>query len=300
MHMQAVERTRLFQLVAAADPACRLECPDVRHYGSAQELVVDPTVQAVAILTPPNRHAALSIMALSAGKHVLVEKPVACSSVEVLHMAAASRAAERVLFTAMHARYRPEVREARRALLGETVTRIGITYKENVSHYHAPDSWVLNRDVAGGGVLADSGTNALSIAQFVAPGLPYQVTKSQLNVPPYRTVEMAAAVDFTFGENTSGHLSMDWLHPGAERREVVFRTKAGDCYTVDVCGPGQLRRNGGVLLQGPGRTQAGSYDMRGEYCGVYQDFAAHIRRGRSLVSMAELQFVEQAYTRAQT
>src|SRR5882724_939759 len=57
-----------------------------KFYTKPEDLVADPAVNAVYIATPPSSHAELTALAAQAGKHVLCEKPIACSSAEARAM----------------------------------------------------------------------------------------------------------------------------------------------------------------------------------------------------------------------
>src|SRR5215216_753241 len=83
-------------LVAAADP--RLEARRQfesefggRGYATVEELCADPAVQALYVATPHQFHAAHATLAAAAGKHVLVEKPMALTVQECRAMTAAAR-----------------------------------------------------------------------------------------------------------------------------------------------------------------------------------------------------------------
>ena len=86
------------QLVAAADPRAEARERFARDfgaptYGSIEELCADRGVQAVYVATPHQDHAAHAIAAIRAGKHVLVEKPMAIALEEAQSMVDAARAA---------------------------------------------------------------------------------------------------------------------------------------------------------------------------------------------------------------
>ena len=73
----------------------------------ARELFARPDVQAVSICTPTDTHVELALAALAAGKHVLVEKPVALRSADVARLAAAARAARTLCMPAHCMRFWP-------------------------------------------------------------------------------------------------------------------------------------------------------------------------------------------------
>jgi len=79
----------------------------LRHHASPAALLADPEVELVSICTPTDSHVDLAIAALEAGKHVLVEKPVALSSTEVERLADAARAATTLCMPAMCIRFWP-------------------------------------------------------------------------------------------------------------------------------------------------------------------------------------------------
>jgi predicted dehydrogenase len=85
----------------AFDPAV------VRGYERADELIADPDIDLVSICTRTDTHVDLCLNALAAGKHVLVEKPVALGVEDIDRIAAAARAAKRVCMPAMCLRYWP-------------------------------------------------------------------------------------------------------------------------------------------------------------------------------------------------
>ena len=79
----------------------------ITKYVSAEELLANPDVQAVDICAPTSAHKALALAAIRAGKHVLVEKPLARTSADANEVAAAARAAGVVLMPAHCMRFWP-------------------------------------------------------------------------------------------------------------------------------------------------------------------------------------------------
>lgn len=85
-------------------------------YLDIQEMLRDADIEAVDICTTHNSHAPLAIAAAEAGKHVIVEKPMAISVQECRDMIAAAETAGTTLMVAQHLRYAPEARAAKRLL----------------------------------------------------------------------------------------------------------------------------------------------------------------------------------------
>lgn len=96
----------------------------VRGYLDPRELLTDPRIHAVSICTHTDTHVDLAIAALKAGKHVLVEKPVATSSAEVRRLAAAAATSGRICMPAMVMRFWPEWTWLRDAIRAGTYGRV--------------------------------------------------------------------------------------------------------------------------------------------------------------------------------
>ena len=65
--------------------------PDAKVYTDYKELLADPTIDAVHVLTPNIAHCEITVAALEAGKHVLCEKPMAMSATEAQAMIDAAK-----------------------------------------------------------------------------------------------------------------------------------------------------------------------------------------------------------------
>ena len=79
-----------------------------RVHESYEALVADPAVDIVYVASPHSEHARLGLLAITAGKHVLIEKPIATSAREAEEIAAAARAAGVFAAEAMWTRYLPQ------------------------------------------------------------------------------------------------------------------------------------------------------------------------------------------------
>jgi predicted dehydrogenase len=91
--------------------AIALSMPGVRTFGSLDEAL--PHVDAVVVATPPGTHRALALTAIEAGKHVLVEKPLAPDATHAAELVAAAEAAGTVLMVGHTFVYNSAVRKLR-------------------------------------------------------------------------------------------------------------------------------------------------------------------------------------------
>ena len=85
-----------------------------RTYKKLEDLLGDENVEAVHILTPTNRHVPIALQAMRAGKHVLVEKPVATTIREICQLQSAAQKYHRACMPAHNYIYVPSLRRARR------------------------------------------------------------------------------------------------------------------------------------------------------------------------------------------
>ncbi len=82
------------------------------RYGSYDELMADPDVEAVYVATPHSHHEAVTLLALEAGKHVLCEKPFALNAAQATRMADAARSRGLFAMEALWSRFLPSYRLA--------------------------------------------------------------------------------------------------------------------------------------------------------------------------------------------
>jgi len=173
MHARAVQDHPEGVLVAATnwrEPSLRaladaFGIPKVTT--SWYDLVHDDEVDAVVIATPNALHAEQAIACLHAGKHVLVEKPMAMSVAECDAMIVAARNADRYLMVAHCWRFHPAVVAVRDVIRGGDLGRIVKTHGYGIHTEWGPSGWFTQRALAGGGALIDMGVHAIDTARFL-------------------------------------------------------------------------------------------------------------------------------------
>jgi predicted dehydrogenase len=145
--------------------ADRLNIPN-RH-ASYEALVADPDVDVVYVATPHPMHHANALLALRAGKPVLVEKAFTMNAAEAEELVATARAEGLFLMEAMWTRFLPHVAEIRR-LLAERALGDIITVTADHGQWFAQDpDFRLFAPELGGGALLDLGVYPVSFASMV-------------------------------------------------------------------------------------------------------------------------------------
>jgi predicted dehydrogenase len=213
-------------LVAVADPQpARLADAARRFPGSAtlesaEALLARPGVDAVAIATPVVTHAPLALAALRAGKHVLVEKPLAASVAEGEAMVAEADRRGLVLMVDHTFVYTPAVRRIRQLVDGGDLG--DIYYYDSVRI----NLGLFQHDV---NVLWDLAVHDLSIMDYVLGRHPVSVSATGMSHVPGKPEDVAYLTMFYEG-TLLGHVHASWLAPvkvrrtliGGSRRMIVF------------------------------------------------------------------------------
>jgi predicted dehydrogenase len=188
--------------------------PAVQPFATLDEAL--PHVDAVVIATPPETHAMLCTMALRAGKHVLVEKPLAPSLDAAREMVATAYAANRVLMVGHTFQYNPAVRELRRRIdAGE----LGSIY---YIHSARLNLGLYRPDV---NVVWDLAPHDVTIMNYLLQAVPTSVTAwgAALACPDR---EDLAHIRLDYGElGISAYVHLSWLDPNKVRRVTVVGTR---------------------------------------------------------------------------
>ncbi|MET0713277.1 MAG: Gfo/Idh/MocA family oxidoreductase [Mycetocola sp.] len=160
---------------AAAAFAEKYGIPNV--HGSYEDLVADPEVDVIYVATPHPFHAAQALMALEAGKHVLVEKPFTLNAPEAEAVTARARELGLVVLEAMWTRFLPHMVRIREILAEGTLGELRSVIADHTQSLPSDPAHRINALELGGGALLDLGIYPISFASAVL-GTPAQVTAS--------------------------------------------------------------------------------------------------------------------------
>ncbi len=197
-------RPRL-EVVADVDPSAAERAR--RRFGFARAtadwraLVADPGVGLVAITAPNNLHKEMALAAVTAGKHVYCEKPLAPTAADARELALAAEAAGVRTLVGYNYLRSPALRHIKTLLdggeLGEP-TYLRLAFEEDyMADPAAPFSWRCDRAAAGLGALGDLGSHAVSVARHLV-GPIAEVLADFAVVVPRRPLATADLDDLQF------------------------------------------------------------------------------------------------------
>ena len=180
--------------------AGRLGIP--KAYGSYEELLADPDIDAVYIPLPNHLHVPWSIKALDAGKHVLCEKPIGLTTAEARELLdAAQKRPELKVMEAFMYRHHPQWQRARQLVAEGKIGELR-TIQSFFSYYNADPGNIRNKAEIGGGGLMDIGCYCISLSRFIFGGEPRRVFGIMEYDPQFKTDRLTSGM-LDFGRGTS-------------------------------------------------------------------------------------------------
>jgi predicted dehydrogenase len=201
------------------DPTRRAEVahryPWVRALAEPADVIGDPEVEALVIASPARTHAPLVIEALQAGKHVLVEKPLALSTAEAAGLAEAADRAGRVLAVGHTFEYNPAVTRMRELLEAGELGDLWYLHSQRVN---------LGRIQSDINALWSIGPHDVSIANYLLGSAPRWVSARGAR---YLHADVEDVVFATLGYEGGvlAHLHVSWLDPSKLRRTTVVGSR---------------------------------------------------------------------------
>lgn len=172
MHTRAAADVGLDVCIVAGHHLDRAQAFAERH-GIArattdwQVAVVSDEIDAVVIGTPNSLHHPQALAAIDAGKHVLLEKPMAMNTAQAEEIVAAAQTAGVTLLVGHMWRYRDEVIATRDRIAAGSIGTPVRTRGYGVHAGWGPSGWFTNAALAGGGALIDMGIHAIDTARFL-------------------------------------------------------------------------------------------------------------------------------------
>jgi predicted dehydrogenase len=262
-----------------------------RSYAGYGEALADPSVDAVVVAVPPRFHLDLTLQALTAGKHVLVEKPAFPRLADYETVLDAKTQARKIVLVGENDHYKPLAVCLRgllkRGVIGEMVFGHFTTL---VKKFKAADDWRNDETMAGGDAFFEEGIHWLHLASSLGPRIiriegfrPSPTTGGD----DTRAKSMMVAFEYDNGAVGSLYYSREVpsLFQGLRLSKLLGRS-----------GIITFESNGlFVVVRGEGFPRIlfpGFRDIRG-YQAMYRDFQRAIQQGRSPAMSLELAMEDQ-------
>ncbi len=146
---------------------------EVTAYTRYEELLANPSIDAVSVCTPNYLHAPISIAALQAGKHVLCEKPMATSRLDAENMIKAAQENNKKLMIAHNQRFVPSHQKAKQLIKNGEVGKI-YSFRTTFGHggpegwsADGAESWFFKKEQAFIGAMGDLGVHKTDLLRFI-------------------------------------------------------------------------------------------------------------------------------------
>ena len=206
------KRARLTGLVSgsvdkAKTLAAQYGVPDkgLYSYDTYDRIADNPDIDAVYIVLPNNMHAEYTVRAHKAGKHVLVEKPMANTVRECDEMIAAAKAASRYLAVAYRLRFEPYTQAMIKMARDKEFGRTKVILCEAGFNIGNPEQWRLTKKMGGGGSMMDIGIYSVNAARYLAGEEPTEVFGMEYSTPGdprFKEVEETITFNLRFPSGT--------------------------------------------------------------------------------------------------
>ena len=261
-----------------SDAFCR-EFSGACAYADYDAAIADPSIDAVVIAVPPRFHLDLTLRALAAGKHVLVEKPAFLSMADYETVRAAKDRAGRVVLVGENDHYKPLAVTLRRLIADGIVGDMVFAHFTTIAkRLKTADDWRNDESMAGGDAFFEEGIHWLHVAGSLGPRIVsiqgYRPAPSREG-PDTRVKSMMTAFRYDNGAVGSLYYSREIpsFFKGLRLSKIFGRRGV---ITFESNGAFVIVRGGAV----PRLIFPGFRDIRG-YQAMYRDFAAAIREGRA-------------------
>ena len=191
------------------------------------DILADPEIDSVTICTPHYLHAPMIVAAAAAGKHVLVEKPLAMDSASAAGAVAACRRAGVRLAVCLQNRMNTATVQVKRAieegLLGDLLMLSGQVLWYRGEEYYTESPWRGRWATEGGGALINQAIHTLDLMIYLGRGV--RAVSARMGTLGHRTIEVEDAVSAVL-EYESGALgtfaAATCAYPGSDVRLEVL------------------------------------------------------------------------------
>lgn len=189
-------------------------------FSSVKELVAHPDVDAVFIVSANNQHAKETIEAAKAGKHILVEKPMASTVADAQKMVRVCRENGVTLMVGNMVRLSPAVERIKALIASEYIgSVVHISTEFFYDHRKSHRSWLFDRKIAGGGPVHDIGVHCLDTIRFILDDDVTDVRGVLSPRPTATTTERTSSTSLMFSQGVTASIYCSF--DGPYRRSFI-------------------------------------------------------------------------------
>ena len=256
-----------------------------RAFDNFEQAINDSGCEVVDICLPNFLHARVCLAALNAGKHVIIEKPLAMTLEEADSMIAAAKKNNRLLMYAEELCFAPKYERVRK-LVGEGAVGKVYELKQAEKHSGPHSDWFYDVNQSGGGVLMDMGCHGLAWFRWMLGGAPkiesvFATMHTHLHKGRTKGEDHSVCI-VGFEDGVIGIAENSWAkHGGMEDSVEVYGT-GGVCYADLFMGNSALtysEKGYGYAMEKAGSTQGWTFTIFEEAFnqGYPQELAHFIR-----------------------
>ncbi len=245
-----------------------------RAYGSYEELLADPEIDAVYNPLPNHLHAEWTVRACQAGKHVLCEKPLALSLEEVEMIQAAAQKAGVVVSEAFMYRHHPQTLKVRELVAGGALGEVRLISGSFTFPLDRPADIRWDASM-GGGSLWDIGCYPVSYTHMIAGQPPLEVCGWQQLTPG--GVDHTFAGQMRYANGVLAQFQCSFALPVQTHMEI-----RGTLATLRIPAPFLIRQKTSMYLQRDGKEEKINTPAYELYLGEIDNLADAIFEGKPL------------------
>ncbi len=258
-----------------------------RAYGSYEDLLEDPDIDAVYIPLPNNLHARWTIEAARHGKHVLCEKPLAMTAADARTMVDACRDAGVLLMEAFMYRLHPSWVAVRELVASGRIGRLRAV-DSWFSYFNDDPANIRNIRDAGGGALFDIGSYSVNLSRMLFDGEPDAV-RSIVIRDPASGVDVLTSGLLTFGEGVATFTCSTRTEP--DQHVDIYGDRGRISIEIPFNIPPDRPTRISVIAGGDPpvapATEVVEFDTKDAYAAEVEQLSAAIRDGRPAPTPAE-------------
>ncbi len=260
-----------------------------KGYGTYEELLADPGIEAVSICLPNALHHPVTLAAAKAGKHVLCEKPLSLSLEKAQEMIDVCRDAGVVLQTGHHLRSDSAAIQAKRLIDSGVLGRVTFMRLRQAHDWggakRVRDSFGKLAN-SGGGTLLDNGCHMMDLARYFGG----DVTEAYANMGTLGfdiEVEDTSLVALTFESGTIGSVENAWTATGWEQAFWIYGTDGALEYSNRTgTFTHRFRKSHGTTWNEPDISHTTFHGLEAHVAGVI-NFMEAVRGEREVVCTGE-------------